>query len=220
MSEKKTKRWTWRCGNEDHPGVFAPSRLAKDDLRRYCIPCSEKRGKLVEREMLARETRQEKRRQRQREERVRRRSLERRVHLARHLEVWRTMYGKTAAEAIARGVGLEIRLRYKDDRLGPILFSDLEAYSTVPVWQLQLEVLNRIAMRAHRLNPACPAREGLLAAARASWTEVDAAARDILVRWRLGDERLKEAPAHTASMHKAIAPVLEAAFSTPAEDGA
>jgi hypothetical protein len=43
-----TKQVRWKCLNCDS-GVLAPSRPRKDDVRRYCLKCSAKTGKLVER---------------------------------------------------------------------------------------------------------------------------------------------------------------------------
>lgn len=44
--KKQQKRWVCpTCGG----GVLAPSRPRKDDVRRYCLPCSKKTGRLVER---------------------------------------------------------------------------------------------------------------------------------------------------------------------------
>lgn len=41
------RRWT--CPKGEHPGVLAPGRLRKNDIRRFCWPCSVKAGVLVER---------------------------------------------------------------------------------------------------------------------------------------------------------------------------
>jgi hypothetical protein len=43
-----TKQVRWKCLN-CNSGVLAPSRPRRDDVRRYCLPCSGKSGKLVER---------------------------------------------------------------------------------------------------------------------------------------------------------------------------
>ena len=40
------KRVRWACPN-GCPAVLAPSRLRRDDVARYCLPCSAKRGRLV-----------------------------------------------------------------------------------------------------------------------------------------------------------------------------
>lgn len=66
MSAKsQPKRYRWSCASEDHAGVLAPSRLRTIDLRRYCIPCSQESGVLVERTCPAldkqRETKEEQR---------------------------------------------------------------------------------------------------------------------------------------------------------------
>lgn len=46
MSAPKLRRWTCpRCST----GRLAPSRPRRDDVRRYCLPCSEATGRLVER---------------------------------------------------------------------------------------------------------------------------------------------------------------------------
>jgi len=45
----KPKRYRWTCADPDHPGVLAPGRLRRIDLRRYCLDCSQKSGLLVER---------------------------------------------------------------------------------------------------------------------------------------------------------------------------
>jgi len=44
-----TKMIRWNCPNEAHPGVLGPSRPRRDDVRRYCLACSEKSGRLAER---------------------------------------------------------------------------------------------------------------------------------------------------------------------------
>lgn len=47
-----TRRWVCpTCGE----GVHAPDRPRRDDVRRYCLPCSAKAGRLVERACPARE---------------------------------------------------------------------------------------------------------------------------------------------------------------------
>lgn len=43
-----TKQVRWKCEKCDH-GLLAPSRPRKNDVRRYCLPCSAKQGTLVER---------------------------------------------------------------------------------------------------------------------------------------------------------------------------
>lgn len=43
----KQRRWT--CAHPEHPGILAPARLRRVDIRRYCFPCSEAAGVLVER---------------------------------------------------------------------------------------------------------------------------------------------------------------------------
>lgn len=43
-----TKRYRWSCEG-GHPGVLAPGRLRKVDIRRYCWECSKAAGVLVER---------------------------------------------------------------------------------------------------------------------------------------------------------------------------
>lgn len=42
-------RTRWCCPTGAHPAVLAPSRPRRDDVRRYCLRCSEKSGRLVER---------------------------------------------------------------------------------------------------------------------------------------------------------------------------
>jgi predicted SprT family Zn-dependent metalloprotease len=43
-----TKQVRWKCAICNH-GLLAPSKPRKNDVRRYCLPCSEETGKLVER---------------------------------------------------------------------------------------------------------------------------------------------------------------------------
>lgn len=86
------RRWT--CPNEcGEPGKLAPERARKDDTRTYCLPCSERTGRLVrrvcqaaEKKRAARaETRAEKaKRERERE---RARTLERSIDGARAISV-------------------------------------------------------------------------------------------------------------------------------------
>lgn len=49
MTTKKPKRVRWDCPNAEHPGILAPTRLRRIDVRRFCLPCSEAAGVLVER---------------------------------------------------------------------------------------------------------------------------------------------------------------------------
>lgn len=46
---KKPPRVRWQCPNGIHPGVLGSRRPRRDDIIRYCLPCSEKTGRLVER---------------------------------------------------------------------------------------------------------------------------------------------------------------------------
>lgn len=39
----------WECPNGLHSGVLAPSKPRRDDVRRYCLDCSTKSGRLTER---------------------------------------------------------------------------------------------------------------------------------------------------------------------------
>lgn len=43
-----SKQVRWKCAICDH-GLLAPTKPRKNDVRRYCLPCSSKTGKLVER---------------------------------------------------------------------------------------------------------------------------------------------------------------------------
>jgi hypothetical protein len=43
-----TKQVRWKCEICNH-GLLAPTKPRKNDVRRYCLPCSGKTGKLVER---------------------------------------------------------------------------------------------------------------------------------------------------------------------------
>lgn len=43
----------WRCTRCESPGIRAPERMAQDDVRRFCLPCSVRTGKLVRREIPA-----------------------------------------------------------------------------------------------------------------------------------------------------------------------
>lgn len=68
------KRWT--CPNGDHPGVLAPARLRKIDVRRYCLPCSEEAGVLVERSCPSKERERARRKENRRKKGARRRKTE------------------------------------------------------------------------------------------------------------------------------------------------
>jgi hypothetical protein len=46
--DQMTKQVRWKCAICDH-GLLAPTKPRKNDVRRYCLPCSSKSGKLVER---------------------------------------------------------------------------------------------------------------------------------------------------------------------------
>lgn len=59
----KPKNYRWVCPNCGK-GKLAPSRLRKIDVRRYCLPCSEKAGVLVERSVPVLEKKRAEKRQR------------------------------------------------------------------------------------------------------------------------------------------------------------
>jgi hypothetical protein len=45
----KPRRVRWECPSGLHPGVLGSTRPPRDSIVRYCLPCSEERGRLVER---------------------------------------------------------------------------------------------------------------------------------------------------------------------------
>jgi hypothetical protein len=55
-----TKQARWKCP-QCGAGILAPTKPRKDDVRRYCLPCSAKGGRLVERVAPALEAMREKR---------------------------------------------------------------------------------------------------------------------------------------------------------------
>jgi|APGre2960657404_1045060.scaffolds.fasta_scaffold76736_2 hypothetical protein len=69
-----TKQVRWKCEKCDD-GLLAPTRPRKNDVRRYCLPCSAKSGKLVDRVAPSLEKKREKRtaivQQKQKAKRVR-----------------------------------------------------------------------------------------------------------------------------------------------------
>lgn len=46
---KKTKRVRWECPTGEHRGVLGPSKPRRENIVRYCLPCSQAAGRLVER---------------------------------------------------------------------------------------------------------------------------------------------------------------------------
>jgi hypothetical protein len=71
-----TKNRRWKCPNDAHAGVLAPARMRKVDVRRYCLPCSEEAGVLVERECPAQERERARREEGRRKARTRTRKAE------------------------------------------------------------------------------------------------------------------------------------------------
>lgn len=55
-----TKQARWQCP-QCQTGILAPTKPRKNDTRRYCLPCSAKQGKLVERIAPALQAKREKR---------------------------------------------------------------------------------------------------------------------------------------------------------------
>lgn len=43
------KRTRWECPTGEHPAVLGPTKPRRDNIVRYCLPCSQATGKLVER---------------------------------------------------------------------------------------------------------------------------------------------------------------------------
>jgi hypothetical protein len=71
----------WRCPN-CRKGARAPQRLAKDDVRRWCLECSRRTGRLVERETAGAQRRAEAGRARAARTRRRNADAKRRERLA------------------------------------------------------------------------------------------------------------------------------------------
>lgn len=53
------KRVRWACPEDLHPAVLGPSKPRRDNLCRYCVPCSVKVGKLIDRTAPAIESKRE-----------------------------------------------------------------------------------------------------------------------------------------------------------------
>lgn len=75
-----TKQVRWKCETCDN-GLLAPSRPRRNDVRRYCLPCSAKRGTLVERIAPALEKKRE-----QRTALVQQKNKEKRIQVAKKLQ--------------------------------------------------------------------------------------------------------------------------------------
>lgn len=90
------KQSRWKCPTCDH-GLLAPTRPRRNDIRRYCLPCSSKAGVLVERVAPAldaqRAARDAARRERERKTRERQRARNERA-LNAPREVARRKYSK------------------------------------------------------------------------------------------------------------------------------
>lgn len=74
------KQVRWKCEICDN-GLLAPSRPRKNDVRRYCLPCSAKRGTLVERTAPALQKKRE-----QRTALVQQKNKEKRIQVAKKLQ--------------------------------------------------------------------------------------------------------------------------------------
>lgn len=74
MSAAKQARW--RCPDCGH-GHLAPRRPRRDDVRRYCLPCSQRTGRLVERVAPALDAKRAAKRKRSEERRAGRARRER-----------------------------------------------------------------------------------------------------------------------------------------------
>lgn len=97
MSAPRQRRWTCpRCG----AGKLAPSKPRRDDVRRYCLACSEATGRLVERTCAALEAKRvESAEQRAARAKARRaaearRRAEQRERVAAHLSYWSPLTGR------------------------------------------------------------------------------------------------------------------------------
>ena len=72
-----TKQARWKCP-QCGAGILAPTKPRKDDVRRYCLPCSSKNGRLVERIAPALEARREQTVEKRREKARQKRQVARR----------------------------------------------------------------------------------------------------------------------------------------------
>lgn len=112
----------WLCPNGLHPGVNAPSKPRRKDIRRYCIECSVESGELVERVVPALERRREESRaksaEKTKEKIARVRSawtlddgtnIKRALTRARKLKVWGVQLGTRGATR-AKSASVEIRI--------------------------------------------------------------------------------------------------------------
>jgi len=109
------------CGNN----CLAPDRMASDDVRRFCLPCSEETGKMVERVCPARERAKKKRAEARREKRKAERKaareaakaaytledgtdVQRMVARVRHLGAWKHEGDRVAAAVKRCHVDIQI----------------------------------------------------------------------------------------------------------------
>ena len=91
----------WTCPNPNHKGVRAPGRMRKDDVRRFCWPCSLEVGTLVERHAPALEAKRKNARDARLEKERVQRSRQRELRTARE-----TIDGVDVGKEIARLIKL------------------------------------------------------------------------------------------------------------------
>lgn len=87
----------WECPRCDRPGVLGPGRMRKDDIRRFCVPCSEDTGRLVARACPALDRQRERKAAIQQEKRQAARVAERET----------TEHMRYARQVLRKAVGLK-----------------------------------------------------------------------------------------------------------------
>lgn len=182
------RKWTCpRC--EDT--ILAPDRPRKDDVRRYCLPCSEKTGRLVERACPARERERERKKRQRSEAAKRKRAADREKRLA----------AKAKQRRLERGAGINLPAEFK--RL-QALFPKLRrtrfevkaghggsygCRSRVTLRPAGLDTLGRVCLLAHEVAHAL------------HWTPVN------------GRSRARDDAPHGLKWRRAYARVLKEAYS-------
>jgi len=100
----------WACPEGCGANVLAPGRMRKDDTRRYCLPCSERTGKLVQRTCPALDNKRNKAKEQRQDKQMAARVAERETTY--HMRIARAALKKAAGLKTWKREGLTMNPRW------------------------------------------------------------------------------------------------------------
>jgi ribosomal protein L44E len=144
----------WKCPTCS-AGNLAPRRPRRDDVRKYCLPCSEKTGRLVEKVCAALEGKREVAKQKQRAKQKKERAI---LGFKKPMDYYDIAGINVRVWLDMKGIGSNIELLVRETkRPGPIKIKHIEGWLYVVTirkgdWVTRADVEAQLALASAKVN--------------------------------------------------------------------